>query len=170
MVNSSFSVKGESDELKVSGRRRLRGRSAWPLIVAVVGVVTLGAMLTGFASPPVAERETKVTDQYVENFSIFKAEGPVADAAYVTYLKKDSYLSGVNSAVAFHYASGAKPTVVRIWSKWPDGETKLFTNDVFRFGPIRKIEFWGTAREVSVKDGKNVATRVTFAGQKTFQE
>ena len=57
---------------------------------------------------------------------------------------------------------------MQFWPKWLSGETKTFTNDEFRKGPIQKVEFWGTARENLQKDGKITATRVTFADHKSF--
>ena len=114
------------------------------------------------------EREQPILLPHATDFSITKAEGRDADEIYVTYTKKECVLSGVNSAVAFHYKSGAETTVVLFWSKWLSGETKTFKNTEFRQGPIQNVAFWGTAKENSIQGGKKTATRVTFSERKNF--
>ena len=168
MVNKNLEVKGELNEPKVSGKRRLRQNLAWALIASLASVTTLAAYLKSSAEPPVSERPRADVALYAENFTISKTEGRDWDEVYVTYLKNDCFLSGVNCVVAFHYASGAKPTLVAFWPNWQSGETKTLTNADFRNGQIQKVEFWGTARENSFQGGPKTVTRVTFSARKTF--
>jgi len=165
MASDNLELESGFNLPKGLGKRRLGQKFAWSMTAFVVSVLTLGVCLENLAVPP--EPEQAVV-QYAANFSIIKAEGRESDRVYVTYMKRDCFLSGVHSAVAFHYKTGEKTTVVQFWPKWLNGETKAFTNDEFRRGPIQKVEFWGTARENSQKDGKITVTRVTFADNKSF--
>jgi len=131
----------------------------------VACLIALGTHSAG--SPPV-ERGEAILLSHASDFVITKAEGRDADEVYVTYTKKDCFLSGVNSAVAFQYKSGAETSVVLFWPKWSSGETKTFRNTEFRQGPVQKMAFWGTAKENSNQGGKKTATRVTFSERKRF--
>lgn len=167
MISNNFKMHDELNEPKASAQRRVRRKLAWPVIAFIASVMMLGASLGAFAGPP-PESEQGAVVQYATNFSIIRVEDRKSDQVSVTFAKKGCSLSGVHGAVAFHYKQGASATVVQFSPKWTCGETKIFTNGEFREGPIQKVEFWGTARENVVKDGKIVATRVTFATQKTF--
>jgi hypothetical protein len=146
-------------------RRWLRQRLGWTVTACAACLFALGTHSVG--SPP-GEREQAISLSHASDFAISKAEGRDGDEIYVTYTKKDCFLSGVNSAVAFHYKSGAEVTVVLFWPQWLSGETKTFTNTEFCQGPIQKAAFWGTARENSIQGGKKTATRVTFSERKSF--
>ncbi len=167
MVSNNLELKGGLNEPRASSGK-WRRKVAWSIIAWVASVMTLGAYLESFAGPPASERQRPEVAQYAENFSISKTEGRDSDKVYVTYLKTDCFLSGVNSAVAFYYESGTMPTVVQFWPKWQSGETKTFTNADFRNAQIQRVDFWGTARENSFKDGPKTVRRVTFAEHKTF--
>lgn len=103
------------------------------------------------------------------DFSIDKAEGRESDDVYVIYVRKDRYLTNVNVSVAMHYVTGAKPVVTQIWSEWLNSEQKTFSNTEFRYGPIEKVVLSGTAREHSLKDGKEVTRIVALAESKSFR-
>jgi hypothetical protein len=148
-----------------SNERRFRHKFTWAVAAGVAGLIALGTHSTGSSA---VDREQAIPLSPASDFSISKAEGRDGDEIYVTYTKKDCFLSGVNSAVSFHYKSGAEVTVVLFWPKWSNGETKTFRNTEFRQGPIQKVAFWGTAKENSVQGGKKNATRVTFSERKSF--
>jgi len=163
-------LNNQNNQPKSAVPNRFRQRLAWVVTACFTGILTLGMFLKGYAVSRVEEPEFSVPVQYAEHFTIIKADSGELHEVYVTYLKKDCVLKGVHGAVAFHYKSGAKPTIVQFWPTWFNGETKTFTNDEFRNGPIQKIEFWGTAKENSLKDGNMTVTRVTFACRKSFDE
>ncbi len=158
----------QSNERNVpASRRHFRQRLVWAGTAYVACLIAFGTHSTGSSAE---EREKAILPPYANNFTISKAEGRDADEISVTYTKKDCFLSGVHSAVSFHYKSGAETTVVLFWSKWLNGESKTFKNAEFRQGPIQKMAFWGTAKENSIQGGKRTAKQVTFSDRKSFSE
>ena len=144
-LKSKAALNKQSNERNVpASRRRFRQRLAWAGTACVACLIAFGTHSTGSSAEA---REKAILPPYANNFTISKTEGRDADEISVTYTKKDCFLSGVNSAVAFHYKSGAETTVVLFWPKWLSGEAKTFKNAEFRQGPIQKMAFWGRQRE-----------------------
>ena len=96
MVSDDLKLKGGFNVPKGRSKRWLRNTITWSTTAFVVSVLTLGVYMETFAAPPEPEQ---VAVQYATNFSIIKAEGRESDQVYVTYMKKDCFLSGVHSAV-----------------------------------------------------------------------
>jgi hypothetical protein len=135
----------------------------WGGFIAIAAALSYVNSLCGVEPPKAVIRQSAAI------FTIEKTEGPASHDVYVTYRNPDRHLTDVNASVIIQYVTGAKPTVKRCWVKWTSGEKKMFSNTDNRFGRIKKVEFSATAREHSLKDGKETVTWVKFAESRDFE-
>lgn len=134
----------------------------------VVGSIGCLALLFSATLISATEQGPAARPPRPSNFSITKAESSGYDEVQIVYIKKDCFLTGVNTSVTFLSASRTESVVEMFWPKWRAGEQKTYTSDACNLEPIREVRLSGTAKEHSFQNGKEIIRRVTFAERKRF--